>query len=164
MTIQTQEGITLRNPIFGGNTPAALFYDDMLDHIDHIGIAVADMESAIHRYSILGLRLTHDETIEAQGTRAVFMSAPGGADIELLAPLAEDTPIGKFLTKRGPGMHHICYAVVDLPAAIAFCHANGFEMIDTQPRVGAKGKRLAFIHPKAMDGVLIELYEQTSHT
>lgn len=131
----------------------------MLDHIDHIGIAVADMEHAIHLYTTLGLRVTHDETVTSQGTRAVFLSAPHGADIELLGSLGDDTPVGKFLAKRGPGMHHICYAVPDLVTAITFCQNQGYEMIDTVPRIGAKGKHLAFIHPKAMDGVLIELYE-----
>lgn len=131
----------------------------MLDHIDHIGIAVADMERAIMLYTTLGLSITHDETVPSQGTRAVFLSAPYGPDIELLGTLGDDTPVGKFLAKRGPGMHHICYAVSNLTEAITFCLANGYEMIDQAPRVGAKGKRLAFIHPKAMDGVLIELYE-----
>ena len=131
----------------------------MLDHIDHIGIAVADIERAITLYTTLGLSVTHDETVPSQGTRAVFLSAPHGPDIELLGALGDDTPVGKFLGKRGPGMHHMCYAVSNLTEAIAFCLANGYEMIDQTPRVGAKGKRLAFIHPKAMDGVLIELYE-----
>lgn len=131
----------------------------MLDHIDHIGIAVADMEHAITLYTTLGLSITHDETVPSQGTRAVFLSAPHGPDIELLGALGDDTPVGKFLAKRGAGMHHICYAVIDLTDAITFCLANGYEMIDQTPRVGAKNKRLAFVHPKAMDGVLIELYE-----
>lgn len=131
----------------------------MLDHIDHIGIAVADMDAAIAHYTTLGLRLTHDEMVPSQGTRAVFLAARHGPDIELLGALGEDTPVGKFLAKRGAGMHHICYAVANLPEAIAFCIANGYEMIDTTPRIGAKGKQLAFIHPKALGGVLIELYE-----
>jgi methylmalonyl-CoA epimerase len=131
----------------------------MLDHIDHIGIAVTDMEAAVALYTALGLRVTHDETVPSQGTRAVFLSAPQGADIELLGALGDDTPVGKFLAKRGAGMHHICYAVPDLAAAITYCQHQGYEMIDTTPRIGAKGKLLAFIHPKAMGGVLIELYE-----
>ncbi len=132
----------------------------MLDHIDHIGIAVADMERAITLYTTLGLSVTHDEIVPAQGTRAVFLAARYGPDIELLAALGDDTPVGKFLAKRGPGMHHICYAVDNLTHAIDFCIRNGYEMIDREPRIGAKGKSLAFIHPKAMDGVLIELYER----
>jgi len=131
----------------------------MLDHIDHIGIAVTDVENAITLYTTLGLRVSHDETVPTQGARAVFLSAPHGPDIELLGALGDDTPVGKFLAKRGPGMHHICYAVPNLATAVATCIANGYEMIDPTPRIGAKGKPLAFIHPKAMGGVLIELYE-----
>ena len=131
----------------------------MLDHIDHIGIAVDDMAAAIARYEALGLRVAHDESVGEQGTRAVFLSAPSGPDIELLGALGAETPVGKFLAKRGPGMHHICYAVADLEGAMAECRAMGLQLIDEVPRVGAKGKRLAFIHPKAMGGTLIELYE-----
>lgn len=131
----------------------------MLDHIDHIGIAVDDMAAAIARYEAMGLRVTHDESVVAQGTRAVFLSAPAGPDLELLGALAVDTPVGKFLAKRGPGMHHICYAVANLEAAMDECRALGLHLIDEVPRIGAKGKRLAFIHPKAMGGTLIELYE-----
>jgi methylmalonyl-CoA/ethylmalonyl-CoA epimerase len=131
----------------------------MLDHIDHIGIAVDEMDQAIRLYQSLGLTVEHDETVPEQGTRVVFLAAPGGPDLELLGALGPETPVGKFLAKRGPGMHHICYAVASLEEAIAYCRAQGFQMIDEQPRIGAKGKRLAFIHPKALAGVLIELYE-----
>lgn len=132
----------------------------MLDHIDHIGIAVEDVEGALALYrDLFGLTVTHDETVGDQGTRAIFLSAPAGPDLELLAALGPETPVGKFLAKRGPGMHHICYAVPDLLEAIARCQAAGLQMIDEVPRIGAKGKRLAFIHPKAVGGVLIELYE-----
>ncbi len=132
----------------------------MFDHIDHIGIAVDDMEAAIALYrDAFGLRVSHDESVEAQGTRAVFLSAPRGPDLELLGALGPETPVGKFLAKRGPGMHHICYAVPNLEEAIATCQAQGLQLIDETPRLGAKGKRLAFIHPKAVGGVLIELYE-----
>lgn len=132
----------------------------MLDHIDHVGLAVDDMEAAIALYcDTLGLTLTHDEVVHSQGTRAVFLQASSGPDLELLGSLGADTPVGKFLAKRGPGMHHICYAVHNLEAAIAHCLAQGLRMIDETPRIGAKGKRLAFIHPKAVGGVLIELYQ-----
>ena len=132
----------------------------MLDYIDHIGIAVDDMEAAISLYcQTLGLTITHDETVPDQGTRVVFLSARSGPDLELLAALGPETPVGKFLAKRGPGTHHICYAVPNLEAAIADCMAQGLHMIDEVPRIGAKQKRLAFIHPKAVGGVLIELYE-----
>lgn len=136
----------------------------MFDHIDHIGIAVDDMQSAISMYrESFALSVTHDEIVVEQGTHAVFLSAPSGPDLELLGSLGPETPIGKFLSKRGPGMHHICYAVPDLEAAIAKCLTDGLQMIDKVPRLGAKGKRLAFIHPKAVGGVLIELYESRKH-
>ena len=132
----------------------------MFERIDHIGIAVDDLDTALNLYvNLFGLTVTHDETIEQQGTRAVFLSANEGPDLELLVPLGPDTPVGKFLAKRGTGMHHICYAVPDLEAAISKCQAAGLQMIDLLPRIGVKGKRLAFIHPKAVGGVLIELYE-----
>lgn len=136
----------------------------MFNHIDHIGLAVEAAEPAIARYEALGLRVTHDERVTAQGTRAIFLSAPSGPDLELLVPLGPDTPVGKFLAKRGPGMHHICYAVADLDGALDDCRALGLQLIDETPRIGAKGKRLAFIHPKAMDGTLIELYESAAVT
>lgn len=131
----------------------------MLDHLDHVGIAVTDMEEALALYQGLGLTVTHEETVASQGTHAVFLSAPAGPDVELLGALGEETPVGKFLAKRGPGIHHLCYAVPDLEAAIASCQAQGLQMIDEVPRVGAKGHRLAFVHPKATGGVLLELYE-----
>ncbi|HET9134425.1 MAG TPA: VOC family protein, partial [Gemmatimonadales bacterium] len=80
-------------------------------------------------------------------------------DVELLEPVAPDTPIGKFLAKRGPGIHHVCYRVPDLDAALAACRAQGFALIDEVPRTGAGGCRIAFVHPKATDGILIELTE-----
>ena len=132
----------------------------MLDHLDHVGVAVDDVDAAIALYrDLFGMTVTHDETVESQGTRAVFLSAHTGPDLELLVALGPETPVGKFLAKRGPGVHHLCYAVANLEAAIATCQARGLQMIDETPRVGAKGKRLAFIHPKSAGGVLIELYE-----
>ena len=133
----------------------------MLDHIDHVGIAVEEMNSAIALYrDLFGLAVAHEERVEEQGTHVVFLTALSGPALELLAPLGAETPVGKFLAKRGPGIHHICYAVPDLAAAIAECRRQGLEMIDERPRKGAKGKELAFIHPKSTGGVLIELYQQ----
>jgi methylmalonyl-CoA/ethylmalonyl-CoA epimerase len=132
----------------------------LFDHIDHVGLAVEDMEAAIALYrDLFGMAVTHDETVSGQGTRAVFLSARSGPDLELLGSLGPETPVGKFLAKRGPGIHHICYAVPDLEAAIAVCKVHGLQMIDEVPRIGAKGKQLAFVHPKSVGGVLIELYE-----
>lgn len=132
----------------------------MFDQLDHVGIAVDDVDAALALYcDLFGMALTHDETVPEQGTRALFLSAPSGPDLELLAALGPDTPVGKFLAKRGPGVHHLCFAVPDLLAALATCKARGLQLIDETPRMGAKGKRLAFIHPKSTGGVLIELYE-----
>ncbi|MDQ4076578.1 MAG: methylmalonyl-CoA epimerase [Chloroflexota bacterium] len=132
----------------------------MFDHLDHVGIAVEDMETAIELYrDLFGMRVTHDESVVEQGTRVVFLAPRSGPDLELLAALGAETPVGKFLAKRGPGIHHLCYAVASLEEAIARCQARGLQMIDEVPRIGAKGKRLAFIHPKSTGGVLIELYQ-----
>lgn len=132
----------------------------MFDHLDHVGIAVASMEESVELYrTLFGMEVTHDEVVADQGTHAVFLSAPSGPELELLGSLGPETPVGKFLAKRGPGVHHLCFAVPELEAAIAACQARGLEMVDVVPRVGAKGKRLAFIHPKSTGGVLIELYE-----
>lgn len=131
----------------------------MFRGIDHIGLAVADVEAALHIWrDILGLRVTHDESVPEQGTRVIFLNG-GNAEIELLVPLGPETPVGKFLAKRGPGMHHICFVVDNLEAAMAEVKAEGLELIDEEPRIGAKGKRLAFVHPKSAHGVLIELCE-----
>lgn len=134
----------------------------MLQNVDHVGFAVEDVDEALHVWSeILGLAVTHDETVPDQGTRVIFLEGHN-AEIELLGALGPNTPVGKFLAKRGPGMHHICFAVDDLEAAMAAVAAQGLELIDETPRIGAKGKRLAFIHPKSAHGVLIELYDAGS--
>jgi methylmalonyl-CoA/ethylmalonyl-CoA epimerase len=132
----------------------------MFDHLDHVGIAVEEVDATLALYrDLFGMTVAHDETVPDQGTRAIFLSAPSGPDLELLAALGPETPVGKYLSKRGPGIHHICFAVPDLAAALATCKARGLQLIDETPRIGAKGKRLAFIHPKSVGGVLIELYE-----
>ncbi len=131
----------------------------MLGDIDHIGLAVADVEAALRLWrDVLGLEVTHDESVPEQGTRVIFLNGRN-AEIELLVPLGPETPVGKFLAKRGPGMHHVCFVVEDLEAAMAEAKARGLELIDEEPRIGAKGKRLAFVHPKSAHGVLIELCE-----
>ncbi len=125
--------------------------------IAHIGVAVADVAAAQRFYrDVLGVHTRGPE--EADGARIVHLEF-GGSDVELLEPLAPDTPIGKFLAKRGPGIHHVCYRVPDLDAALAACRAQGFALIDEVPRTGAGGCRIAFVHPKATDGILIELTE-----
>ncbi|HET9152318.1 MAG TPA: methylmalonyl-CoA epimerase [Gemmatimonadales bacterium] len=123
--------------------------------IAHVGIAVPDLDAAARFYrEILGLEPHPPE--ESDG--AAILSFPfGESEVELLAPLLPDSPIARFLERRGPGIHHICYRVPDLDAALAACRARGYQLVDRTPRPGAGGRRVAFIHPKSTAGVLIEL-------
>jgi methylmalonyl-CoA/ethylmalonyl-CoA epimerase len=123
--------------------------------IAHVGIAVKDLEEALAFYrDVLGIEPHPPE----QSDGATILSLPfGESDIELLAPTAPDTPVGRFLAKRGPGIHHICYRVPDLDAAIEACRNAGYRLIDEVPRPGAAGRRVAFVHPKATAGILLEL-------
>ena len=127
--------------------------------IHHVGIAVDDLESAIELYGVaFGAQLAHRATNEKDGLTAAFLRA-GDAEVELLQPLREDTPVGKFLAKRGPGLHHIAVAVPDIEKAIADARARGLEMIDEEPRIRLHGTRIAFVHPKSVGGVLTEFVE-----
>lgn len=123
--------------------------------IAHVGIAVPDLEAAAAFYrDVLGVE-PHSRDI-ADG--AAILSFPfGDSEIELLTPLEAESPIGKFLAKRGPGIHHICYRVPDLDAAIRACRRAGYRLVDEVPRTGAGGRRIAFVHPKATAGILLEL-------
>jgi methylmalonyl-CoA/ethylmalonyl-CoA epimerase len=123
--------------------------------IAHVGIAVPDLEAALAFYrDVLGV-VPHSPEI-ADG--ATILTLPfGDSEVELLAPLTADSPIGKFLAKRGPGIHHICYRVPDLDSALEACRAAGYRLVDEVPRVGAAGRRIAFVHPKATAGILLEL-------
>ena len=125
--------------------------------IAHVGVAVTDLDAALTFYrDVLGL--TPHPTEEADG--AAIVSLPfGESEVELLAPIRTDSPIARFLEKRGPGIHHICYRVPDLDAALATCRAAGYRLIDDVPRTGAGGRRIAFVHPKATGGILLELTE-----
>ena len=131
----------------------------MPDHprIAHVGVAVPDLDAAVAFYrDVLGLRPGAPE--EADG--ATIVSLPfGESEVELLAPLRPDSPIARFLERRGPGIHHLCYRVADLDAALAACRAAGYRLIDEVPRTGASGHRIAFVHPKATAGILLELTE-----
>lgn len=131
----------------------------MPDHprIAHVGVAVPDLDAAVAFYrDVLGLRPGAPE--EADG--ATIVSLPfGESEVELLAPLRSDSPIARFLERRGPGIHHLCYRVADLDAALAACRAAGYRLIDEVPRTGAGGRRIAFVHPKATAGILLELTE-----
>lgn len=123
--------------------------------IAHIGVAVADLDDAVAFYrEVLGA--TPKPIEHADG--ATILSLPfGPVDVELLSPEETDGPIAKFLARRGPGIHHICYRVPDLDAALAACRRHGYRLIDETPREGAGGHRIAFVHPHATAGILIEL-------
>jgi len=125
--------------------------------IAHVGIAVPDLQSAAAFYrDVLGLAPHPPE--RADGAEILGFSL-GESGIELLAPLEPDSPIARFLERRGPGIHHICYRVPDLDATLATCRAQGYRLVDETPRLGAGGRRIAFVHPKSTAGILIELTE-----
>jgi methylmalonyl-CoA/ethylmalonyl-CoA epimerase len=125
--------------------------------IAHVGIAVTELEPALAFYrDVLGLEPHPPEVADG----ATIVSIPfGESDVELLLPLTPDGPVAKFLERRGPGIHHICYRVPDLDAAINACRDAGYRLVDEIPRRGAGGRRIAFIHPKATAGILLELTE-----
>ena len=132
--------------------------------LDHVGIAVADLAAARALYEgVLGLAVTHEEVIEDQGVHELLLRA-GQAYVQLVAPLTPDSPVGRFLAKRGEGVHHVGYAVPDVAAALAALRDQGFEVIEPAPRTGSGGTTIAFLHPKSMQGVLVELVEEgTGH-
>jgi len=126
--------------------------------IAHIGIAVSALtESASFYRDVLGM--PEVPLANADGARIVGLAA-GDSLVELLEAQSPDSPIGRFVAKRGPGIHHVCFAVDDLDGALARCRALGIRLIDDQPRTGAEGKRIAFLHPSSTSGVLVELTER----
>ncbi len=128
--------------------------------IHHIGVAVRDAAAAAERYrAVLGAVVDHEAVVADQGVHAVALRMPEGPLVELLAPTGEDTPVGRFLAKRGEGMHHVAYRVTDIAGQLARLAADGIELIDTAPRRGLFGLQVAFIHPESMLGVLVELVE-----
>ncbi len=133
----------------------------MLDRIDHIGVAVDDLEAAIALYEgSLGMPLVHRETVVEQGVEAVLLDI-GDGHVELLSPLGPETPVGKFLERKGPGLHHVAYAVEDIEATLAELGEQGVELIDSSPRVGIRGSLVAFVHPKSTGSVLTEIVQPT---
>jgi len=125
--------------------------------IHHVGVAVSDLDAAVATYErLLGGRLEHRERVDEQGVEAASMRV-GESRVELLAALGDDTPVGRFLAKRGPGMHHIAYEVDDVGAALVDLAAQGAELIDTTPRRGMFGLQVAFVHPDSVHGVLSEV-------
>ena len=124
-----------------------------------MGVAVADLDAAIALYeSQLEMPLVHRERVEEQGVEAVLLDV-GDGHVELLAPLGPDTPVGKYLARSGPGLHHVAYAVDDIDAALEQIAAAGIERIDAKPRTGIRGSRVAFLHPRSTGGVLTEIVE-----
>ena len=131
----------------------------MFGRIDHIGVAVEDIDAAIALYEgSFEMKLAHRETVESQGVEAVLLDV-GEGHVELLAPLGPDTPVGKFMAKNGAGLHHVAYAVDDIDAALKGIAAAGIQLIDSEPRVGIRESRVAFLHPRSTGGVLTEIVE-----
>ena len=125
--------------------------------IHHLGVAVDDLEQALETYSkLFGAEVEHRATVDGQGVRAVSLRI-GDGRVELLEPLGEDTPVGRFLAKRGPGMHHVAYEVADVRATLAELAHAGADLIDEAPRAGLFGLEVAFVHPDSVHGVLSEL-------
>lgn len=133
-----------------------------LGAIDHTGIAVASLDDSIPFYrDTLGLPLVARETVEAQGVEAVLFDI-GDSHVELISPLGPETGVGKFVSQRGPGLHHVAYRVDDIEAALASLSAAGVRLIDERPRTGIRGSRVAFLHPSSAGGVLTELVEPSN--
>lgn len=131
----------------------------MFGRIDHVGVAVDDLDEAVALYSErLGMPVEHRETVEEQGVEAVLVGV-GEGHIELLRPLAAETPVGRFLDRNGPGLHHVAYGTNDIQSALDAARAAGLRLIDEGPRTGIRNTRVAFLHPKSTGGVLTELVE-----
>jgi methylmalonyl-CoA/ethylmalonyl-CoA epimerase len=131
----------------------------MFDRIDHVGVAVADLDAAAALYEgTFGMPMAHRERVESQGVEAALLDV-GDGHVELLQPLGADTAVGKFIERRGEGLHHVAYAVDDIDAALEKLKGAGLDLIDEQPRVGIRGSRVAFVHPKATGSVLTEIVE-----
>jgi methylmalonyl-CoA/ethylmalonyl-CoA epimerase len=131
----------------------------VFSRIDHIGVAVEEIEPALALYrDSFELVLAHREVVEEQGVEAVLLDV-GENHVELLAPLGPDTPVGRFLARQGPGLHHVAYQVDDIDATLQALRQAGLQLIDEQPRTGIRGSRVAFMHPRATAGVLTEIVE-----
>jgi methylmalonyl-CoA epimerase len=132
---------------------------DSSSRLEHVAIAVADLDAAVALYStILGRPVAGREDVESEGVRLAFFDL-GGPRLELMEPTGEDTPVGRFLAKRGPGIHHIALEVSDIEAALERCRSAGLRAIGAAPRPGAGGRKVAFLHPGGTGGVLLELSE-----
>jgi methylmalonyl-CoA epimerase len=131
----------------------------MLSTIDHVGIAVDDIDSALALYrDTLGMPLVHRETVAEQGVDAALLDV-GDGHVELLQPLGPETPVGKYLARRGPGLHHVAYRVADIDATLIDLASAGLRLIDERPRIGIRRSRVAFLHPASTGGVLTEIVQ-----
>ena len=144
----------------GAQTPTANSLRPVkLLNLDHVAVAVNDLDEAIdgyrHRYNVEPL---YRETVESQGVEEAMIPV-GGSFVQLIRPLGPETPVGRFLSKKGEGLHHIAYAVASIEAALAHLSEEGARLIDTEPRVGGRGARIAFVHPADLAGTLVELVE-----
>jgi methylmalonyl-CoA/ethylmalonyl-CoA epimerase len=132
----------------------------MFDRVDHVGIAVRDLDAAIAFYErTFGVKLAHRERVEEQGVEEAMFRV-GESWIQLLQPLGDDTPVGKYIAKRGEGVHHVGYGVSDLESVLAHLKQEGVALIDAEPRRGSRGSQVAFVHPKGVGGVLVELVQE----
>jgi methylmalonyl-CoA/ethylmalonyl-CoA epimerase len=135
-----------------------------LRRVDHVGIAVPDLDAAVQAFSVLfGCGPSSLEEVPDQKVRTAFFTA-GETNVELLCPTSDDSPISNFLARRGAGLHHICFEVPNLERALEEYRHQGMRLIDATPRIGAHGKRIAFLHPKSTGGILIELCEVPRRT
>ncbi|HEU4355515.1 MAG TPA: methylmalonyl-CoA epimerase [Actinomycetota bacterium] len=133
----------------------------MLADVHHVGIAVPDLDAAVERYrAVFGLEPAHREVVESQGVEEVLFRV-GGSFVQLLGALGPETPVGRFLVRRGPGLHHVAYRVDDVAAALDRLRAQGVRLVDQTPRQGSRGTTIAFVHPQDMGGVLIELVQES---
>jgi methylmalonyl-CoA/ethylmalonyl-CoA epimerase len=131
----------------------------MFGRIDHIGVAVEDIDATLGLYEeTFGMKLSHREVVEAQGVEAALLDV-GDGHVELMRPLAPDTPVGKFLARKGPKLHHVAYSVDDIDTRLEELAAAGLELIDSKPRLGIRESRVAFVQPRSTGGVLIEIVE-----
>jgi methylmalonyl-CoA epimerase len=131
----------------------------MFGRIDHVGVAVEDLDAAIALYEqSFGLELAHREVVTEQGVEAVLLDV-GDGHVELLAPLGDDTPVGKFIVKHGPGLHHVAYQTDDIDSTLEQIKSAGLRLIDEQPRIGIRNSRVAFLHPGSTGRVLTEIVE-----
>jgi methylmalonyl-CoA/ethylmalonyl-CoA epimerase len=136
----------------------------MFARVDHIGVAVEDLDAAIALHAeTYEMELVHREVVEEQGVEAVLLDV-GEGHVELLRPLSEATPVGRFLARRGPGLHHVAYQVADVQATLTALRERGLRLIDEQPRTGIRGSRVAFLHPASSGGVLTEIVQPSEET